>query len=84
MAVRAKKERIDIRISKEDKEFLNFAAEIKNLSVSDYLLKVGLKAAELDIKDHEVLKLQKEASMQILNALENPPKPNDELVALFK
>lgn len=84
MSVVTKTERIDIRLTKENKNILDQAANINNTTVSDYILSIVLKRAELDIKENEKIVLSSRASKQILDALSNPGEPNEELVKLFR
>lgn len=50
MAMKNKTERISIRLSIEDKRAIKEAALINKTSISDYILSVVLKKAQLDIK----------------------------------
>lgn len=84
MSVVVKTERIDIRLTKEHKRILDQAANISNKSLSDYILSIVLKKAELDIKENEKLVLSNMAAKQILDELANPSEPNEALIKLFK
>lgn len=84
MAVTTKTERIDIRLTKENKHILDQAAGINNTSISEYILSIVLKRAEIDIRENEKLVLSNKGAKQILEELANPSEPNDALIALLK
>lgn len=76
--------KINIRLSNEQKEILSKAADINNLNLSAYILSVMIKQAEYDIKEHETIKVNNEAMKQLMNALSNPPKVNAKLRKLMQ
>lgn len=84
MAVITKTERIDIRLTKENKDILDKAADINKTSLSDYILSIVLSKAELDIRENEKIILSDRAKKQFLDELRNPSDPNEGLIALFK
>lgn len=84
MAAIAKNNRINIRVSNDDKEMLELAARYSKQSLSSYIVDIVLKQAELDIKKNETIVLNNTQRDLILDLLDNPPLPNDALKALFK
>ena len=83
MAAIAKTSRIDLRISDEDKSLLEQAADIKNVSLSNYILSIIMKQAELDVRTNENLILSDEGAKFVLDLLDNPPEPTPALKKLI-
>ncbi len=83
MAIALKNERIDFRANSEQKTLLERAAELKHVSLSSYILSSSLKQAHTDLAENEILTLSNSDRELIINALENPPKPNNALKGLF-
>lgn len=84
MAVTTRKERIDIRISLEDKKTLEKAAEYNNLSLSSYIISVVLKQAKIDLMDNEIIILNNNERDLFIKALNECNEPNQALKDLFK
>ena len=84
MAAIAKNNRINIRVSDDDKEMLELAAQYSKQSLSSYIVDIVLKQAELDIKKNETITLNNEQRDLFLKILDNPPLPNEALKCLFK
>ena len=84
MAITATKtERVDLRISKEDKELLDRASQISGLSISSYILMTTIKQARLDLIQNERLVLSNCERDIFIKALESPAEPNEALKELF-
>lgn len=84
IAFSPKRERIDLRTNSEQKTILERAAELKNISLSSYILNISLKQAQSDLAENENIMLSNRDRNLILDALENPPKPNEALAGLFR
>ena len=84
MSVITKSNRIDIRLSDADKEIIEKAASYSRQSVSSYIISVVVKQAQLDLIENETLHLSNQDRDFIINLLDNPPEPNENLRALFK
>lgn len=84
MAIALKNERIDFRANSDQKILLERAAELKHVSLSSYILTSSLKQAQMDLAENEILVFSNQDRDLIMDALENPPKPNDSLRNLFK
>jgi uncharacterized protein (DUF1778 family) len=72
--------RIDLRVSKEQKDLLETAASIKGISLSAYLLANCLEIAQEDIAKHQKLVLSDRDRDLFLSLIANPPQPNQDLV----
>jgi uncharacterized protein (DUF1778 family) len=71
--------RLEARLSEEARKTLARAAEIQGRSVSDFVVAAALDAANRVIADTEVIRLSREASAVLAEALINPPAPNKAL-----
>lgn len=73
-------DRIDVRISKEQKELIKFASELSGFkSLSEFVVyHVGKRAKEI-VKEHNTILKSNRDKEIFLNAILNPPAPNAEL-----
>lgn len=76
-----RKERLEARISPAQKRILERAASLRGTSLTDFVLTSAQEAATKTIKDFEILSLCDEAREVFINALMNPPAPNEALRA---
>jgi uncharacterized protein (DUF1778 family) len=77
----ARAERLDARVTREEKEMIETAASLRGTSASDFVRMATREVALRTIREHEVLRLDGEAKRVFVEALLNPPKPNDNLIA---
>ena len=80
-ATATRAERLDVRVTREEKEMIETAASLRGTSASDFVRMATREAALKTIREHEVLRLDGEAKRVFVEALLNPPKPNDNLIA---
>jgi uncharacterized protein (DUF1778 family) len=80
----SKKERLEARLTPEQKKHIELAAQIKGTSVSDFVVLSAADAAVRTIREQEVLTLNKRARKVFAHALLNPPAPGGRLVAAAK
>ncbi|GAB4195687.1 MAG: DUF1778 domain-containing protein [Coleofasciculaceae cyanobacterium] len=78
---RSKIERLEARISKEQKELFQRAADIQGRSLTDFVIASVLDAAKRTIQEHEMMTLSVRDREVFVEALLNPPEPSDELRA---
>jgi uncharacterized protein (DUF1778 family) len=71
-----RQERLEARVTREQKRIIQRAAQIRGTSVTDFLLASAQQAAAETIKNFEMLSLRDEAREVFVNALLNPPGPN--------
>lgn len=76
-----RKERLDARVTREEKEMIETAASLRGTSASDFVRMATKEAALNIIREHEVLSLNEEARRVFVETLLNPPKPNEKAVA---
>ncbi len=79
-----KKERIEARLQPEKKARIQHAADLEGVSLSDFLVSTAYAAAEDVIRQHEVLELTERDSILFVEALLNPPEPNERLRAALQ
>lgn len=84
MSASPKTNRIDLQVSKEQKELLETAASIKGLSLSSYLLTTCLSIAQADIVEHQKLVLSDRDRDLFLSLIADPPQPNKDLVTAMQ
>ena len=76
----SKRNRIDLRVSKEQKDLLETAASLKGISLSAYLLANCLEIAQEDIAKHQKLVLSDRDRDLFLSLIANPPQPKQDLL----
>ena len=72
----SKLERLEARVTREQKEIIARAAELRGTSVTEFVIASAQQAAATTIKDHETMSLQDEARETFVKALLNPPAPS--------
>ena len=76
-AASQKRERLEARVTLDQKRLISRAANLRGTSLTDFLLLSAQQAAKETIREFEMLRLQDEAVF--VNAILNPPKPNKAL-----
>ena len=74
--------RIVLKLSKRDKELLEKAAKLSNLSLSEYIVKVAIKQAKIDISKMTIV-LNNNDRDNLIEALNRSDEPNKSLKDLF-
>lgn len=77
----SKDERVDFRVTTEMKRILVHAAEVTGRSLTDFVSSSAFSAAQKTIEEIEQLQLAEKDRTVFLDALSNPPAPNDALKA---
>lgn len=75
----SKAERMDMRLSSQQKRLIEQGAALKGLSTSDFVIQSAAQAAEQIIHDQQIITLSLEGQRAFLAALESPPEPNESL-----
>lgn len=78
-----KQQRLHIRLDSVSKQKLERAAAYAHKSLSEFVLKQALNAADDVIHEHETLTLNADDWDAFMDVLENPPKPNAKLRQAF-
>ncbi|HKF46267.1 MAG TPA: DUF1778 domain-containing protein [Terracidiphilus sp.] len=74
-------ERTEARLLPEQKKRIERAAQIKGLSVSDFIVQHADEAAIRTIEQHATLRLSERNSRIFIESLLNPPEPGKRLKA---
>ena len=73
--------RMSLRIPAADKALLMRAAAVQNTDLTDFVIRTGVQAAREVIAQAEQVQLSERDSLRVLELLENPPPPNEKLLA---
>jgi len=79
MGASAKSERMELRISPHDKQEIEQAAQLSRVSVSQFIADSARERAEQIINEHKRIQLTEASYKAVMEALENPPEPNERL-----
>ncbi|HYP41896.1 MAG TPA: DUF1778 domain-containing protein [Chloroflexia bacterium] len=79
----AKSARLEARVTQEQKSIVQRAAQLRGLSVTDFLTTSAQSVAEAVIREHNVITLTAQDSIAFAQALLNPGEPNTALRAAF-
>ncbi|MCR6631505.1 MAG: DUF1778 domain-containing protein [Magnetospirillum sp.] len=78
---RPRSERLEARISAEQKALFQRAAELQGRTLTDFIVASVQDAAVRTIDEMQVIRLSVEDSKAFAEALLNPPEPNERLRA---
>ncbi len=78
-----KLDRVEARLTEEQKEMIQYAAGLLGLSVSDFLITSAQRAAESVIREHNIITLTAQDSLAFAQAILNPREPNQALREAF-
>jgi uncharacterized protein (DUF1778 family) len=84
IATAGRSERVDARVTREEKETIEEAARLRGISASDFLRTAVRDAALSTIREHETLTLAQNSRRVFVEALLNPPPPNEKAIAAAK
>ena len=77
--------RITARIDVQTQDLLKEAAQLAGISsINSFVLQAALKEAKAIIAQEQTIQLNQEASLRLMDALNNPPEPNPKLLQLFQ
>lgn len=79
-----KMDRIDLRITREQKELLARAAALSGVSMSSFLVNNALDQAKRIVVKSETITLSDQDRDLFYSILKDPPKPNKNLVKLMR
>ncbi len=77
-------ERINLRLSETDKRRIELAAGVEGKTVSGFIVASALEHAEKAIRDHDTAVLERRDAEVFLEAIANPPAPNERLRAALE
>ncbi len=76
-----KAERIEARLNVDQKKRIEYAASLKGISLSNFIVGSADEAAIRTIQEHETWVLRGKDREAFVNALLNPPEPSERLKA---
>lgn len=74
-----KKQRIDLRLTDDDKSMIEEAAAMTNQTITQFMVASASERAAEVIEQHRRLILSEESWNLVMDAISNPPAPNDRL-----
>ncbi len=77
---RTRAERLEARVTAEQKRLIEQAAALQGRSVTDFVLSSVQDAAKRAIEEHQRLELSLRDSQAFVEALLNPPAPSERLL----
>ncbi|MDO8674425.1 MAG: DUF1778 domain-containing protein [Dehalococcoidia bacterium] len=78
-AASQKRERLEARITTEQKALFQRAASLTGRNLSDFVISSALEAAAEAIRSHQIMELTARESEAFASALLHPPEPNETL-----
>ena len=79
MAIGTRKERLEARVTTEQKELFMRAAELQGISLTEFMMRNLNEAAQRTIKEHERMELDAKERELFVTSLLSPPVPNENL-----
>ncbi|TDB58601.1 MULTISPECIES: DUF1778 domain-containing protein [Photorhabdus] len=74
-------DRMSLRIASEEKSLLMRAAALQHINLTEFVIRNAVSVARKVIDENERMELTERDSLYVLNLLDNPPAPNDKLMA---
>lgn len=78
-ARRAKVARLEARVSPEQKQLIERAADMQGRSLTEFVISSAQEAAREAIREHELMSLTARDTKAFVNALLKPPAPSSRL-----
>jgi uncharacterized protein (DUF1778 family) len=79
-SIAAKEDRLSVRVPKEVKNNLIRAAALRGITLSNFIVANMEPIAETVIQEYQSIKLSTRDQVRLMDALNNPPKPNKALI----
>lgn len=77
-------ERLEARVSPEQKQFLQRAADLDGRSLTDFIVQAAQEAAHQTIERHRIIRLSERDQQVFVEALLHPAAPGKRLRAAVK
>jgi uncharacterized protein (DUF1778 family) len=84
MASTARDSRLELRLASDEKAIIERAAALSGSNTTDFVRSTMLTAAREAVRMYEVIKLTEEGSRVFVEALIDPPEPNEHLRSLAR
>lgn len=75
----SKTARLEARVSAEEKELLQYAADLQGRSLTEFLVSCAHDAAQKTVQEHEILELSAKDRKAFVSAILRPPAPGKRL-----
>lgn len=79
VARRAKVARLEARVSPEQKQLFERAADLQGRSLTEFVVRSAQEAAQEAIKEHELMSITSRDAKAFVSALLKPPAPSKRL-----
>lgn len=79
-----KKERLDIRLPKNQKDLFEHVASIQGRSLTDFIIKAALDAATQEVERNQFITLSMENHRKFVEAIDNPREPSENIKTRYK
>jgi uncharacterized protein (DUF1778 family) len=79
-----KTERISARVDEEVFETLKRAASLVGSTVNQFLVQSAVERAQNVIEEQNIIRLNADSAKKFFAAIDNPPAPNEKLLAAFR
>jgi len=79
-----KKERLDIRLPKNQKDLFEHVASIQGRSLTDFIIKAALDAATQEVERNQFITLSMENHRKFIEAIDNPREPSENIKTRYK
>ena len=70
-------DRIEVRVSKEQKELWTWAAHLEGRSFTDFVVRALQTATEQAVQRHQIMRLSARDMLAFVEAIENPREPSE-------
>ena len=84
MASKARDSRLEFRLASDEKAIIERAAALSGSNTTDFVRSTMLTAARETVRMHEMIKLTADGSRVFVEAIIDPPEPNEHLRALAR
>lgn len=74
-------DRMSLRIASEEKSLLIRAAALQHTNLTEFVISNAVSVARKIINENERLELTERDSLHVMDLLDNPPAPNEKLMA---
>jgi uncharacterized protein (DUF1778 family) len=75
---------LNLRIKPEDRNLIDWAAQIQGKNRTDFILDAARNAAEDALLEQTIFKVTPEAYAEFITRLDAPPQPNQRLLKTMK
>lgn len=76
--------RLELRLAKSERNAIDRAATLRGSSTTDFVRSTMLAASAEAVRANEILTLTNEGASAFVEAITNPPEPNENLRALAR